>query len=113
GPVNFASGEAGAIGDVVNGLAARLRRPDLVRLGELPTNPADPPLVAADIRRLREEVGWTPRFSLDEGLADTIAWWRRELTRRARVAEPEAPAREESSDGERAFALAGVSGSPR
>jgi nucleoside-diphosphate-sugar epimerase len=33
-----------------------------------------------DIRRLRDEVQWQPRFTLSEGITDTIAWWRTRLS---------------------------------
>jgi len=28
------------------------------------------------VRRLCDEVGWTPRWKLNDGLAHTIDWWR-------------------------------------
>jgi nucleoside-diphosphate-sugar epimerase len=34
----------------------------------------DPPLLVADVRRLREEAGWQPKISLEEGLEGTIKW---------------------------------------
>ena len=77
GSVNIASGQAVAIRELATILAAQLGRPDLLRLGELPTNPADPPCVVANVRRLKDEVAWTPRFGLEAGLTDTIAWWTR------------------------------------
>jgi nucleoside-diphosphate-sugar epimerase len=30
----------------------------------------------ADSRRLRDQVGWSPRLDLIDGLRDTIDWWR-------------------------------------
>jgi nucleoside-diphosphate-sugar epimerase len=30
----------------------------------------------ADVRRLGDEVGWTPAIDLEEGLEQTIGWWR-------------------------------------
>jgi GDP-4-dehydro-6-deoxy-D-mannose reductase len=37
---------------------------------------SDPAAVRADASRLRRETGWSPRFSLDQTLADTLAYWR-------------------------------------
>ena len=76
GPVNIASGEPVAIRTVVEAIAAKIGRPDLIELGALPTPSGDPPRITADVRRLRTEVGWSPRHDLDSGLDDTIAWWR-------------------------------------
>lgn len=74
GPVNIGSGEAVSVRSVVAELAPLAGRPDLPRLGALPSRPDDPPLIVADIARLRDEVGWRPRVSLLEGLADTLAF---------------------------------------
>lgn len=76
GTINVASGHATTIRDVVRTIAAKLERPDLLELGARPTPPQEPPLLLADVRRLREEVRFSPRFTLDQGLTDTIAWWR-------------------------------------
>ena len=37
---------------------------------------SEPPLLVADVRRLREEVGFEPAWSFEAGVADTVAWWR-------------------------------------
>ena len=76
GAVNIGSGEATTIADVVTRTAELAGRPDLLRLGELPTRPGDPPVLLADTKRLHNEVGFTPALSLDEGLRQTVEWWR-------------------------------------
>jgi nucleoside-diphosphate-sugar epimerase len=75
GAVNVGSGEAVPVRAVARRLAALVGRPHLLRLGALPATD-EAPLVVADVRRLREEVGWAPEFSLDCGLARTVAWWK-------------------------------------
>jgi len=76
GAVNIASGESVTIRDVVSKIALNLGRPDLIRLGEIPMSPSDPPLLLADVRRLHDELGWSPVMNLDQGLNDAIQWWR-------------------------------------
>ena len=76
GTVNIGSGEPIALRQLIETGAALLGRPDLVRLGALAPRPDDPPLLLSNVRKLREEVGWQARFSLEEGLRQTIAWWR-------------------------------------
>jgi nucleoside-diphosphate-sugar epimerase len=49
---------------------------DLVRLGALAAGKDDPPLLLANTRRLNEEVGWLPQYSLQQGLQETVSWWR-------------------------------------
>jgi nucleoside-diphosphate-sugar epimerase len=75
GPVNIASGRPVRLREIAEHVAGRLRRPDLLRLGALPTQPEDPPLLVGDARRLTGEVGWSPRHTLVTGLDDTIAWF--------------------------------------
>lgn len=76
GPVNMASGEPVRVADVVAAIAAAAGRPELVRLGALPQRPGEPERLTADVRRLREEVGWSPSVDLWEGALRTVEWWR-------------------------------------
>lgn len=76
GPVNIASGAPVAVHEVVQEIADQLERPNLVRLGALPASENEPPLLVADVTRLRDEVGWSPRYDLASGLAETINWWK-------------------------------------
>jgi nucleoside-diphosphate-sugar epimerase len=78
GPVNVGSEQPLALAELIEQIAAKVGRPDLVRLGARPA-PAEAPLLVPVTRRLREETPWRPRFSLDEGLSDVICWWRAEL----------------------------------
>lgn len=79
GAVNVGSGRPTAVRDVVLTLARLAGRPELAGVGQLPSRPGDPPVILADPARLRDEVGWTPRFDLEEGLRQTLDWWRTEL----------------------------------
>jgi nucleoside-diphosphate-sugar epimerase len=79
GPVNIGSDERIALKDLLNRIGAQIGRSDLLRLGARPAAPREPPLLVPDIHRLREEAGWRPRFELNQGLSDTIAWWRARL----------------------------------
>jgi nucleoside-diphosphate-sugar epimerase len=72
GAVNIASGEPARVGDVVDMLAAQAGRPELLRPGALPDREGDPLRLVADVRRLREEVGFVPLIALPEGLARTL-----------------------------------------
>lgn len=76
GAVNIASGKPISIRDLVTEIGRRLGRPDLIRLGAVAAATDEPPVLVADTRRLTEEVGWRPKYGLDEGLDRTIAWWK-------------------------------------
>jgi nucleoside-diphosphate-sugar epimerase len=76
GPVNVGSGEPVAVRTVIETVARACGRPDLVRFGERETPAGEPPLLVADVRRLRNELGWRPRTELVGGLSETVGWWR-------------------------------------
>jgi nucleoside-diphosphate-sugar epimerase len=76
GPVNIASGVPVSIREVVTTIGALTGRPELIRLGEGPPRADDPPVLVGDIGRLRSQVGWAPRIGLEEGLEQTVEWWR-------------------------------------
>jgi nucleoside-diphosphate-sugar epimerase len=76
GPVNVASGNGVTVRDVVETLARLTGRADLLDAGALPMRPGDPESLVADVGRLRDEVGWTPRVGLEDGLRETVDWWR-------------------------------------
>jgi nucleoside-diphosphate-sugar epimerase len=75
GAVNIASGVGVRVDEVVERLARLLGRAELVRRGALPDRPGEPPLLVADVARLREEVGYRPRWELADGLTATARWW--------------------------------------
>ncbi|HEX8636214.1 MAG TPA: NAD(P)-dependent oxidoreductase [Pyrinomonadaceae bacterium] len=76
GAVNIASGVPVTLRQVIGEIAGQIGRPDLIQLGALAAPEGEPPLLLADVARLREEVGWTPQYNLAEGLAETINWWK-------------------------------------
>jgi nucleoside-diphosphate-sugar epimerase len=80
GAVNIASGTAVTVREIVEKIAKKTGNSCSLRLGSVPRQPGDPPLIVADTRRLNEEVGWKPAYSLDEGLDLTIKCLREELT---------------------------------
>lgn len=75
GVVNVASGTGVPVRDVVLGLQARIGGEVDFEARSLPAG--EPPALIAAVHRLRDELGWTPTFTLDEGLDRTVAWWRR------------------------------------
>jgi nucleoside-diphosphate-sugar epimerase len=76
GAVNIASGRPVQLKDMVGCIAELLGRPDLVALNAVRAPLDDPPLLVANVSRLSNEVGWSQRYNLNEGLEDTVYWWR-------------------------------------
>jgi len=72
GPINIASGEPVPVKRIIEIIAKKLGKEDLVQWGALPAPKNEPPILAADIRNLKEEIGWTPHFTLQDGLEHTI-----------------------------------------
>lgn len=79
GPVNVGSGDAIEVRAVVEQVAAETGHEELVQYGVLPTREVDPPLLVADTQRIREELGFQPSIALQEGIAESVAWWRGEM----------------------------------
>jgi nucleoside-diphosphate-sugar epimerase len=79
GAVNVASGRPVLLRELAERIAERIGRPELLRVGARQTPPDEPASLVADVRRLREQVGFTPSIELDDGLEQTIQWWRRRL----------------------------------
>lgn len=75
------SGHSLAVSELVEGVA-RLSRidasvvsdPDLRREGEQPDLYGSPAAI-------REDTGWEPRIPLEKTLADTLDWWREQVTK--------------------------------
>jgi nucleoside-diphosphate-sugar epimerase len=76
GPVNIASGQCQPLRNVIMIIAELIGRVDLVRMGARVTPPDDPVQLAATTAVLNDKVGYHPVWTLQAGLAATVAWWR-------------------------------------
>jgi nucleoside-diphosphate-sugar epimerase len=76
GAFNVGSADATPVREVVERLAQIVGRPDLVDIGALEARPGEPEALWPDTHRLEHVVGWKPARTLDQGLEDTVAWWR-------------------------------------
>ncbi len=70
--VNIATDEVGAVRDMVAHAARLSGEESLVQFGARPMQKGEPPLLRAATRRLFDEVGFRPRFSLTDGVARTV-----------------------------------------
>lgn len=77
GAVNIGSGRTVAVGQLLHRLAVLAGRTDWVSTatGRSP----DPWLLLADTRKLTNQVGWRPRFTLEEALKETLGTWRHDV----------------------------------
>ncbi|MFQ5702371.1 MAG: NAD-dependent epimerase/dehydratase family protein, partial [Acidobacteriota bacterium] len=79
GPVNIASGRPVSLREIATRIASELDGHHLMRFESAADTPDEPPLIAGNVHRLSRELGWSPRYDLNRGLAQTIEWWRRHL----------------------------------
>jgi nucleoside-diphosphate-sugar epimerase len=79
GAVNIGSGVPITIREIAQKIGVKLGKSELINYGGIETPEDEPALILADSRRLREEVGWKPEYTLDDGLDETIAWWRKKI----------------------------------
>jgi nucleoside-diphosphate-sugar epimerase len=75
GVFNISSGAAVPVKEIVLRVAELAGDREKVRLGTITPAQPEPPLVEGNNDKLRS-LGWKPRFGLDEGLANTVQWWR-------------------------------------
>ena len=75
GYVNIGSGTGVALKEVIGKIASCIGNSECIQLGALQSPPNDPPSLIADTTRLKQEVLWEPKYSLDAGIEQTIRWW--------------------------------------
>lgn len=76
GTINVASGRPISVGDLALKIGTILNKRELVSLGARPYRDSEPMFVCANIDRLRDVIGWSPRFDLEAGLKQAIEWWK-------------------------------------
>lgn len=79
GPVNIGSGRPVVLKNIIQKISDKIIKRDNTEFGAVPVSSDDPPLLVADVRRLIKEVDWIPKYSLDQGLDETISWWEKFL----------------------------------
>ena len=77
GEVNIATSEPRSVREVATLLGDMAGRPDLVEIGALPDR-EEPPYIVGCSRRLRDEVGFAPQITLEQGLRDALAFSRKQ-----------------------------------
>lgn len=73
---NVGSGTTHAMQEVVDLLLRLTQAPVEVRQQAHLVRAAETMAVCADAARLRREIGWGPRYTLEQTLADTLAYWK-------------------------------------
>lgn len=79
GPVNLASGQEVAIRDLLHLIAKLTGTKSELRIGALPYRPNEIWRMRGDNTRARKLLGWEPQTSLEEGLRQTVQWFRAQM----------------------------------
>ena len=76
GVFNLGSGRPQPLREVAETLRHITKSTALIGFGDIPFPPGQMMHLEADVTRLQETVGWSPRVSIEAGLAETVAWYR-------------------------------------
>ena len=76
GIFNLGSGEAHSVRSIVERIRDLIDPALPLGFGEVPYRPDQIMHLQADISRLQKVTGWSPQVSLDEGLRQTVDWYR-------------------------------------
>lgn len=79
GPVNVGSGTPVTVRGIVDRIGVLLGRREAIEYGALSYSPYEPMFVCAENRQLVEKAAWKPHWSLEDGLHDTVEWWKARL----------------------------------
>ncbi|MGF1582435.1 MAG: NAD-dependent epimerase/dehydratase family protein [Gemmataceae bacterium] len=72
---NLGGGETANVWDIIRKVEAILGKKAKVKQG--PARPGDQRYTCADTSKLKRHIGWTPKTTLDEGLAQQVEWQRK------------------------------------
>ena len=78
GDINIASGHSMTIRQLVTMFSERLGATDRVDFGARPRQPGEAPTLTADVSKLRDNVGWQTKQTIESAIDETIAWWRQQ-----------------------------------
>jgi dolichol-phosphate mannosyltransferase len=81
---NVASGRSVSLAEIVEVIRTILAVPAQPAWGTHPGRPWDTAVWAGDNARIRDRLGWRPRYSLEQGLRAAIEWFRQHVEIRGR-----------------------------
>ncbi len=79
-PVDVGTGVETTVNDFVAMVLEETGSNSEVEFLPMRSGEAENAVVKADIEVLRDFVGWSPKYSLEDGLEETVAWYRENLT---------------------------------
>ena len=80
---NFCTGKGTSIRELANKISELTGYKNDIVWGTIPSRPLDIKELVGDYSKAKRVLGWTPKFSLDEGLRLTVRHWSQQLSRPA------------------------------
>lgn len=79
---NVGSGSAVKIKTLLDKILSRSTVKIEARVDQSKMRPVDTPKIEADISKIKTEIGWQPKLSVDDTIADVLDWWRKAVNER-------------------------------
>lgn len=79
GAINIGSGEGLPLRKVIEQITDLLGGKEWIHFDAIPARKDEPTRLVADVTRLKRELQWKQKYNLEEGLCQTIAWWKKEI----------------------------------
>ncbi len=79
GPINIGSGHGVSLRQIIQKITDQLGGEEWIQFGTRQSIQKEPDCLVADISRLKNELRWTPKNSLETGIFQTIKWWKNQL----------------------------------
>ncbi len=76
---NFCTGKGYSVKDTVELIAKLVGFKGEVVWGSAPQRPTESRIIVGSYEKAKKTLGWEPKYSLEEGLKETIEYWRRKL----------------------------------
>lgn len=73
---NISSGTPVKISEIIRTIGIKTGKEELLDMGAIEAAAGEPEFIVGDNSRLVNEVNWFPQYSLDQGLDDSINWWK-------------------------------------
>ena len=76
GVFNLGSGRPRRIREIVESIRDQINPALPLGFGEVPFRPDQVMHLEADVSRLHDQTGWSPQIKFEQGIAETVAWFR-------------------------------------
>jgi len=76
---NFYTGKGYTVKETVDKIAELIEFKGEIRWGSAPQRPVESKVIIGSYEKAKRMLGWEPKYSLEEGLKETIAFWRNKL----------------------------------